>query len=142
MSCGQVGNTLLAKRWPAIWDTGILIRHLRGRKSIVQLVRSLSRTDRLAVATITCLEIYAGLRENEAYLTRKLLSRFVNLPLDTMIAERAGALVAQSAAANQPLSIPDAIIAATAIRHHLTLVSLNIKDFAPISGLSLYPIEN
>lgn len=123
-------------------DTGILIRHLRGRKPIVQLVRSLSRTDRLAISTMTCLEIYAGLRDDESYITRKLLSRFVNLPLDMTIAERAGRLVAESAAANRLISVPDAIIAATAIRHHLTLISLNVKDFAPISGLSLYPIEN
>lgn len=123
-------------------DTGILIRHLRGRKPIVQLVRSLSRTDRLAISTMTCLEIYAGLRDDESYITRKLLSCFVNLPLDMTIAERAGRLVAESAAANRLISVPDVIIAATAIRHHLTLISLNVKDFAPISGLSLYPIEN
>ena len=122
-------------------DTGIVIRHLRGRKPIVQLVRGLSRSDRLAIATLTCLEIYAGLRENETYITRKLLSRFINLPLDMTIAERAGLLVAEGAAANQPISIPDAIIAATAIRHNLTLITLNTKDFSTITNLRLYPIE-
>lgn len=122
-------------------DTGILIRHLRGRKPIVQLVRGLSRSDRLAIATITCLEIYAGLRQNESYITRRLLSRFVNLPLDATIAERAGILVAEATAANQPVSIPDAIIAATAIRHNLTLITLNVKDFSTITNLHLYPIE-
>lgn len=122
-------------------DTGIVIRHLRGRKPIVHLVRGLSRADRLAVATITCLEIYAGLRQNELYLTRKLLSRFVNLPLDMLIAERAGFLVAEGVAVNQPISVPDAIIAATAIRHNLTLITLNHKDFSPIIHLRLYPIE-
>ena len=38
------------------------------------------------------------------------------------------------------LSIPDVIIAAAAVTHQLTLVTLNAKDF-PMSGLSLYPLD-
>jgi predicted nucleic acid-binding protein len=36
------------------------------------------------------------------------------------------------------LSLPDAIIAATAIRHNFSLFTLNIKDFRFIDGLSVY----
>ncbi len=38
------------------------------------------------------------------------------------------------------LSVPDAIIAATAVYHNLTLVTLNQSDFAHIASLSLRSI--
>lgn len=123
-------------------DTGIIIRHLRGRKPIVQLVRGLSRSDRLAVATVTRLEIFAGMRDEEAYVTRKLLSRFVNFSLDPEIADRAGQLIAQQKTLNHSLTVPDAIIAVTAVRHQLTLVTLNRRDFEPVPGIHLYSIDS
>jgi hypothetical protein len=36
------------------------------------------------------------------------------------------------------LNLPDALIAATALRYNLSLYTLNIKDFRFIEGLSLY----
>ncbi len=123
-------------------DTGIIIRHLRGQKRIVKLVRSLSRSDRLAIATVTRLEIYAGMREEEAYITQKLLSRFVNFSLEPAIADRAGKLIAQQSASNNSLTIPDAIIAATAVRHQQTLVTLNTRDFENLPSIRLYPIDS
>ena len=36
------------------------------------------------------------------------------------------------------LSIPDALIAATAIEHQLPLYTLNLKDFRFIAGLQIY----
>lgn len=123
-------------------DTGIIIGHLRGQKEFVQLVRGLGRADRLAIATVTRLEIYAGLRDDESYVTRKLLSRFVNLSLDATIADRAGELAAAGQLRNKPLAIPDAIIAATAIKHQLTLLTLNRQDFEGLPGLRLYLLHS
>ena len=120
-------------------DTRSVIRHLRGRKPIVQLLRGLGQRERLAIATMTRLEVAAGMREHERYATRKLLRRFVNLPLDAEIADRAGALVQRGQQIKQPVAVPDAVIAATALQHGLTLVTLNWQDFAPIQGLRLHP---
>ena len=39
------------------------------------------------------------------------------------------------------VSIPDMLIAATAISHELELYTLNTKDFKFIPELNLYPIE-
>lgn len=122
-------------------DTGIVIRHLRGQKDIVQLLRSLSRSERLAIATITRLEICAGMRPEEKYATRKLLGRFANLSLDSSIAEYAGLLVARGKQINKPLNVPDAIIAATAIKYQLSVLTLNERDFKAIPGLRLYPLS-
>jgi hypothetical protein len=37
-----------------IKDTGTVIRHLRGRKDVVQLLRGLGQRERLSIASITC----------------------------------------------------------------------------------------
>ncbi|HRQ41717.1 MAG TPA: type II toxin-antitoxin system VapC family toxin [Chloroflexota bacterium] len=121
-------------------DTGIVLRHLRGNRRVVNLLRQLGRTERLSISVITRLEVYAGMHENERQTTQKLLSRFLTYNLDATIADRSGEFVRQMRSREQALSMPDAIIAATAVQHHLTLITLNQKDFAGTPGLSLYPL--
>ncbi len=122
-----------------ILDTGIVIRHLRGRKEIVQLLRTLGRRERFSIASVTRLEIHAGMHPDEAFQTQKLLSRFVTYDLDRTIADRAGDYIREYHTRGIDLSVPDAIIAATAVTHQLTLITLNKKDF-PMPGLSLFPL--
>ncbi len=56
------------------------------------------------------------------------------------LAERAGDLIRECQERHGSLSVPDAIIAATALTHGLTLVTLNRADFEGIPGLSLAPL--
>ncbi|MBX3056029.1 MAG: type II toxin-antitoxin system VapC family toxin [Anaerolineae bacterium] len=121
-------------------DTGMVLRHLRGNRRTVSLLRHLARTERLCISVVTRLEVFAGMHEDEQYTTQKLLSRFLTYNLDAAIADRSGELVRQRRSQDQMLSIPDAIIAATAVQHNLTLITLNQKDFAGAPGLSLYPL--
>jgi len=121
-------------------DTGVLIRHLRGHSVAVRLMRALGGSERLAVATVTRLEVHAGLLPKEEYKTQRLLSRFITYDLDADIADRAGDYARQCRAEGITLSVPDAIIAATAVGHRLTLVTFNPKHF-PIRGLSIFPLE-
>jgi len=123
-----------------ILDTGIVIQHLRGQQSIVQLLRNLGKRERLGIASITRLEIHAGMYPDEAYKTQKLLNRFVTYDLDKDIADRAGDYIRECRSNQQALSVPDAIIAATAVTYRATLVTLHLKDFQPLSGLHLYPL--
>lgn len=130
------------KRARYLLDSGVLIRHLRGRSEAVRLLRGLGKRERLAIATVTRLEIHAGMLPEEKYQTQKLLSRFVTYDLDADIADRAGDYIREYRAGgtSTTLSVPDAIIAATSIKHRLTLVTFNPKHF-PMPGLSLFPLE-
>jgi hypothetical protein len=122
-------------------DTGLVLRHLRGQRRTVQLLRSLGKESRLAIASVTRLEVHAGMQPEERYATQKLLARLATLDLDREIADRAGDLIAAGKRAGQSLSVPDAIIAATAIGHRLALVTLNQGDFRHIAGLSLFDMD-
>jgi predicted nucleic acid-binding protein len=59
------------------------------------------------------------------------------------IADLAGELIARSRTRSH-LSVPDAVVAATALLERLTLVTSNVAHFAQVSGLNLYslPQEN
>lgn len=118
-------------------DSGLLIRHLRGQPDAVRILRTLGKRERLAIASVSRLEIRAGMLEHERYATQKLLSRFVTYDLEADIADRAGDYIREYRNQGRTLSVPDAIIAATAIQLGLTLVTFNPKHF-PISGLRLF----
>lgn len=102
-------------------------------------MRVLAKTGRVGVASITRLEIFAGMHPDEKFATKKLLSRFVTYDLDKETADRAGELIYQARTQQAGLSVPDAIIGATAVHHNLTLVTLNPSDFTNIPNLRLYP---
>jgi predicted nucleic acid-binding protein len=123
-------------------DTGLVLRHLRGQRRSVQFLRSLGALGRLSIATVTRLEVHAGMRPEERCATQKLLSGMATYDMDRETADRAGDLIAASRSAGETLSVPDAIIAATAIQHNLSLVTLNKAHFAHLSGLSLYPLDD
>jgi len=118
-----------------------VLRHLRGQRRTVQLLRRLGKESRLAIASVTRLEVHADMQAEERYATQKLLARLATLDLDREIADRAGDLIAANKRAGRALSVPDAIIAATAIGYHLTLMTLDQRDFRPIAGLRLYALD-
>jgi len=118
-------------------DSGLVIRHLRGERQTVRLLRGLGKLGRLAISAVTRLEVRAGMMSGEEYATQKLLSRFTVYDVDRDTADRAGDLVRIGRGKGNPLSVPDAIIAATAISQNLTLVTLNQAHFVGVSGLRL-----
>jgi predicted nucleic acid-binding protein len=122
-------------------DTGILVRHLRGRKAVVRLLRELGSRDRLAISAVTRTEILAGMRRSEDRSTRRLLARLETVPVDREIADRAGTLIRRARGRGRTLHVVDALIGATAAQQGITLLTLNIAHFEGL-GLSLYPLPD
>lgn len=107
-----------------LFDTDVFVDHIRGRRRL--------RPDTTGwYSIITRSELFAGRREEEAAVTA-LLRGHVEIPVDRVIAERAGRLRREAR-----LDLMDALIAATALEHGLQLMTRNARDFAKISGLRL-----
>ena len=104
-------------------DSDVLVDHLRGR------VRFVAGRNEVHVSTINRAELLAGRSTDEARV-RLLLTAMIEIPVDAAIAERAGRIRRASQA-----RLPDALIAATAIEHGLTLVTRQSSGFQGIRGL-------
>jgi len=78
------------------------------------------------------------------WLARDLPARFADrvLPIDHAVTEHWGDLMAQSRRSGVALSVMDGFFAATALAHHLTLVTRNVKDFAAFGVPLLNPWDD
>lgn len=127
-------NTLLI-------DTSLLIDFLRQKRKEETIYQALAATElyQFAIAMVTVAELYAGERIWKELHARtelgNLLSGLQILPLTTEIAQRAGELRAK-----QKVPILDALIAATAIEHGVSLATLDVADFKKIKGLKLFSL--
>lgn len=118
-------------------DTNILIEIYKNNTSIVETVKKIGQNN-IAISDITCAELYFGARnKKELQIIAKDLKKLEILHINAEISQKAVALVEKYALSHK-LSIPDALITATAIYHSLTLYTLNVKDFAYIDGVKLY----
>lgn len=122
-------------------DTSILIDFIRRSNKREAILTQLVRTGhKLYVSIITHTEIYSGKsvwEEKEAAReVEELFSGIQVLPLEVEISKRAGEIKVGFES-----TIVDAIIAATAREHSLSLATLNIKDFKKIKGLRVVDIS-
>lgn len=96
--------------------------------------------DRVFMSVVTLAELRYGIarmadgrrrRQLDEWLRDELSARFENriLPVDRVIAEIWGSIVAHSEAKGRPIGTMDAFIAATAEAHGLALVTRNASDF-------------
>jgi len=108
-------------------DTDVLVDHLRGARKFSAAGRS------IGYSMITRCELFSG-RDTDEEKVRQLLSAFEELPVSRAIAEKAGRL-----RRSNNVRTRDALIAATALEHSLTLITRNVRDFKAISGLKLRP---
>jgi hypothetical protein len=75
--------------------------------------------------------------KNELNRIQKHLDLLQNIPIDRLISEQFIQLMANYSLSHK-LTIPDALIADTALVKDLKLYTLNIKDFRFIENLRLY----
>lgn len=108
-------------------DSDVLVDHLRRAR------RFFPRPPDAEVwySVVTRAELYSGRYTDEAIVDR-FLAPFTEAPVNRRVAERAGRLRRST-----DLRLPDALIAATALEHDLTLVTRNRRDFERVEGLRL-----
>ena len=121
-------------------DTNILIEFYKNNPQINQIFRAVGRND-LAISVITEAELYFGaLNKAELQMIQRHLSSLHRFGLDTAVSNQFLQLMATYSLSHK-LSIPDALIAATALVHNVELFTLNVKDFHFIPGLTLFESE-
>lgn len=124
-------------------DSDVLIWVLRNRQDTVQLVERLAQEsgETLSCSSLSILEIWAGTRPSEQARTAAFLDALDVFSIDGIIAKRAAELLrAHHRNAGNPREWIDALIASTAIQHHLTLVTYNQRDYS-YPALALYPFS-
>jgi hypothetical protein len=121
-------------------DTDVLIWHLRG---LPQATRRLDQLSNLTISAVTWLELLQGFRsKTEMAAVQKSfeMRKVQRLPLTPTISERAIVLM-EALTLSDGLQMGDALIAATALEHNLTLLTGNIKHFSPIEQLNIERFE-
>ena len=118
-----------------LFDTGVLARCLRGIDETLDLALTLTADGNLHISALSHFEVLAQALPREEKRTLEFLAPFLHLALDENVAEFAARL------AREPGAVPnlfDAVIAATALRYGLTLVTYNQANFAHVPDLKIY----
>ena len=105
-------------------DTDVFIDHLRGA------IELKPGRHRLHYSVITRAELLAGNSATDVFDT--LLAPFREIAVDRAVAERAGRIRRECG-----VRLPDALIAASALEHKLSLATRNPADFDRVRGLRI-----
>jgi len=115
-------------------DSDVVIEWLKRNQRVVAWLKSHDDAgDLLAFTPVSVAEIYAGLRPSEEFVIGDLLKVLHCVELDERVGRKAGRY-RQSFGRSHGVEIADALIAAAAHVHGLTLVSLNLRHY-PMSDL-------
>ncbi|WP_295654851.1 type II toxin-antitoxin system VapC family toxin [uncultured Mucilaginibacter sp.] len=117
-------------------DTNILIEIIRHNANIIEKCDALG-VDNLAISSISYVEFLVGSRDKQdLYRNMKFLNKFRQIAVDENINDTLISIFENYSLSHRP-SIPDMLIAATAIYYKTPLYTLNSKDFIYLADLTL-----
>lgn len=124
-------------------DTNVCIDVLRGRPEVVRRFREHSPSD-LGISFITAFELIQGAGSSpEPYraIEREKVNTFLSTIIQVVFDGHCGALAGEVNAAllnaGTPIGVMDVLIAATALRMDVPVVTNHARDFSRIDGLKL-----
>jgi predicted nucleic acid-binding protein len=117
-----------------LFDSSVLIAHLRGDGRATQLLLDVPNANRLA-SVLSRIEIEGGMRSSERGDVAALFSVLRLVPVSDSIARRAGELLRRYRRSHADIDLVDYAVAATAELHEARLATLNVKHFPMIKGL-------
>lgn len=121
-------------------DTNIFIEFYKKNDKIIQALQDIGK-ENIAISVITEAELlYGAFNSQEFRKLQKHLAMCKNYPLSRETSVVFIELMNRYALSHKP-SIPDLLIAATAIVNHLELFTLNTKDFRFIPEIKLYSYD-
>jgi tRNA(fMet)-specific endonuclease VapC len=116
-------------------DTNIIVDYFRGQSSAANFLNQLKSPPTISVVTVA--ELYQGARRlPELNQLHAALQPFTVLPIIEPISHDSLKLIENFTLSHHLLFL-DALIAATAIHHHLSLATLNTKHFRMIPNLKV-----
>lgn len=125
-------------------DTDVLIAAERSTAATIEL-DAITQHEIGGIASITASELLAGVlgantderRIRRESIVEALLSELTVLPFDLSAARIYARLGHELTTSGQRIGAHDLLIASTAIANDLELLTLNIRDFGRISGLTI-----
>jgi predicted nucleic acid-binding protein len=117
-----------------LFDTSVLIGHLRGDERATQLLLSVPMTDRRA-NVLARVEIEGGMRSGEQATVAVLFDAMRLLPVTDVIARRAGEHLRVYRRSHVGIDLVDYVVAATAEAYGARLMTLNVRHFPMFNGL-------
>ena len=117
-----------------LFDTSVLIAHLRGDERATRLLLAYPTRERLA-SVLTRVEIEGGMRSAERSSVAGLFDALTLVPVSDGIARRAGELLRRYRRSHPGIDLVDYVIAATADAYATPLATLNVEHFPMLDGL-------
>lgn len=117
-----------------LFDTSVLIAHLRGDPRATELLISVPTMDRLA-SVLARVEIEGGMRTGERVSVAGLMDGLRLVQVTDAIARRAGEHLRRFRRSHIGIDLVDYVIAATAEAYDVPLLTLNTRHFPMFKGL-------
>lgn len=117
-----------------LFDTSILIEHLRGEPRATELLQSVPTSERLA-SVLTRVELEGGMRSGERQQVAALLGVITLLPVTDSVAQRAGEQLRRFRHSHPGIDLADYVIGATAQLNDAALTTLNVRHFPMFEDL-------
>ena len=121
-------------------DTNIFISAFNGRQDTINQLNTIGLKN-VVLSAISVMELYQGM-SNKAELAqmKKRIAFYDVIQVENGISERAIELMDEFKLSHG-LTIPDAIIGATALVHKMELYTYNLRDFDFLPDIQLYQIR-